>query len=144
MTLKRWRWAIFLVPASIYLFSHFHRVAPAVVATDLMRAFDIGASTLGALAAIYPYTFAATALVAGSLVDAFGSRWTLALGCVAMGAGSAVFGLAPVFSVAVAGRFVTSLGASVILIAWLTLLAGSGRFSTEASCRCSSAFCSSI
>jgi len=117
------RWAIFLVPAAIYLFSYFHRVAPAVVATDLMREFAISASTLGALAAIYPYTFAAMALVAGSLVETLGSRWTLALGCVAVGAGSAVFGVAPVFSIAVVGRLVTSLGASVILIAWLTLLA---------------------
>jgi len=120
---RRWRWAIFLVPASIYLFSYFHRVAPAVVATDLMRAFSIGGSTLGALAAIYPYTFVVMALVAGSLVDTLGSRWTLTLGCLAMGAGSALFGVAPVFSVAVAGRLLTSLGASVILIAWLTLLA---------------------
>jgi sugar phosphate permease len=117
------RWAIFLVPASIYLFSYFHRVAPAVVATDLMREFAIPASTLGALAAIYPYTFAAMALVAGSLVETLGSRWTLTTGCVAVGAGSVLFGIAPVFSVAVAGRLLTSLGASVILVAWLTLLA---------------------
>src|SRR5207244_4789427 len=76
------RWVILLVPASLYLFSWVHRVAPAVVAADLMRAFSITAAALGNLAAIYPYVFAAMALVAGSLADTLGPRWTIALGGV--------------------------------------------------------------
>jgi len=121
--LVRWRWAVFVVPASIYLFSHFHRVAPAVVAADLMRAFSISGSSLGTLAAIYPYTFVAMALVAGSLVDTLGPRWTLTVGCLTMGGGSVLFGVASLFPIAFAGRFLVGLGASVILIAWLALLA---------------------
>ena len=121
--LRPWRIAVFLVPASLYLFSNFHRVAPAVVATDLMRAFALDAATLGTLAAIYPYTFTAMALVAGSLVDTLGPRWTLTAGCLTMAAGTAVFGIAPAFPVAFAARLLVSVGASVILIAWLTLLA---------------------
>src|SRR2546426_1005201 len=81
-----------LVPASLYVFSWVHRVAPAVVAADLMRAFSITAAALGNLAAIYPYVFAAMALVAGGLTDTLGPRWTLALGGATMGLGAAVFG----------------------------------------------------
>lgn len=110
-----------LVPASLYVFSWVHRVAPAVVATDLMRAFGITAAALGNLAAIYPYVFAAMALVAGSLADTLGPRWTITLGGATMGAGAVVFGLAPSFDVAVAGRLAVGLGASVMLIAWLAL-----------------------
>ena len=110
-----------VVPASLYIFSWLHRVAPAVVATDLMRAFSITAAALGNLAAIYPYVFAAMALVAGSLADTLGPRWTIALGGVAMGGGAVVFGLAPSFDVAFAGRLCVGLGASVMLIAWLAL-----------------------
>jgi MFS family permease len=40
-----------------------------------------------------------------------------------MAMGTVLFGLAPVFGVAVAGRFLIGLGASVILIAWLSLAA---------------------
>jgi len=76
----RERWLILTVPASIYFFSYFHRVAPAVVAGDLMRTFSITAASLGNLAAIYPYVFAAMALVAGSLAETLGPRWTLSLG----------------------------------------------------------------
>jgi sugar phosphate permease len=109
------------VPASLYVFSWVHRVAPAVVAADLMRAFGITAAALGNLAAIYPYVFAAMALVAGSLADTLGPRWTIAAGGATMGGGAVLFGLAPTFDVAFAGRLLVGLGASVMLIAWLSL-----------------------
>lgn len=123
MTLRTARCLAVVVPAALYVFSWFHRVAPAVVAGDLMRALGVTAATLGVLAAIYPYVFAAMALVAGSLADTLGPRRTLTLGATAMGAGAVVFGLAPGFAVAVAGRLLVSLGASVMLIAWLSLAA---------------------
>ena len=72
-------------------------------------------------AAIYPYVFVVMALVGGSLVETLGAPLTIASGATAMAFGAALFGLAPVFGVAVAGRFLVGLGASVILIAWLTL-----------------------
>jgi len=121
VTLRQARWLMLIVPASLYLVSWFHRVAPAVVAADLMRAFSISASALGNLAAIYPYVFAAMALVAGSLADTLGPRWTIALGGATMGVGAALFGAAPTFDVAFAGRLLVGLGASVLLIAWLSL-----------------------
>jgi MFS family permease len=117
------RFVMVAVPASLYLLSYFHRVAPAVVAADLMRAFGISAAALAQLAAVYPYVFVAMALVAGSLADGIGPRWTLALGGVGMAFGAALFGLAPSFSIAVVGRLVVGLGASVVLIAWLSLIA---------------------
>src|SRR3990172_1277967 len=103
-----------LVPASLYVFSWLHRVAPAVVATDLMRAFSITAAALGTLAAIYPYVFAAMALVAGSLADTLGPRWTISLGATTMGAGAVLFGLAPTFGEAFGGRLLVGLGAAVV------------------------------
>ena len=120
---RRIRRLILLAPAAIYFFSYFHRVAPAVVAQDLMRAFSIPAASLGQLAAIYPYVFAVMALPAGSLADTLGPRWTLTLGAVMMGFGATLFGLAPVFGVAYAGRLLVGLGASVILISFLRLAA---------------------
>src|SRR5215510_3720527 len=117
------RTAVLVVPPTIYLLSNFHRVAPAVVAADLMKAFSITASSLGTLAAIYPYVFVVMALVAGSLVETLGPRLTLTSGTAAMAVGTVLFGLAPVFGVAAVGRLLIGLGASVILIAWLSLAA---------------------
>ena len=123
MSLRGARWLMLLVPASLYVFSWLHRVAPAVVAEDLMRAFTISAAALGNLSAIYPYVFAVMALVAGSLADTLGPRRTIALGGGTMGLGAVLFGLAPTFSLAFAGRLLVGLGASVLLIAWLALAA---------------------
>jgi MFS family permease len=123
VTLRRARVTVLLVPATVYFFSYFHRVAPAVVAADLMRAFAISAASLGTLVSIYPYVFAGMALVAGSLADTLGPRWTLALGATTMGLGAALFGVAPTFAVAFGGRLLVGLGASVVLISWLSLAA---------------------
>lgn len=117
------RWGVLVVPALLYFLSYFHRVAPVVVAGDLMAAFAVSAATLGALSAIYPYCFAAMALPGGSLADFLGARRTLVLGGLSMSAGSVLFGLAPGFGEAFAGRLLVGLGASVILIAGLRLAA---------------------
>lgn len=117
------RWWILAAPAVLYFLSYFHRVAPVVVAGDLMRAFGVTAAALGNLSAVYPYCFAFMALPGGSLADTLGPRRTLTLGALTMSAGSGLFGLAPSFGVAVAGRLLVGLGASVILIASLRLAA---------------------
>jgi sugar phosphate permease len=120
---RRIRWLVLVIPSAIYFFSYFHRVASAVVAADVMRAFDISAAALGTLTAVYPYVFVAMALVAGSLAETLGPRRTLALGGFGMGVGALVFGAAPVFGVAVLGRLLVGMGASVVLISFLCLAA---------------------
>ena len=120
---RRIRWWIIAVPAVLYFFSYFHRIAPAVVAQDLMRAFSVSAAALGQLSAVYPYSFAAMALPGGSLSDTLGPRRTLSLGALTMSAGSILFGLAPSFGAAFGGRLLVGLGASVMLIASLRLCA---------------------
>jgi len=117
------RWAVLVVPALLYFLSYFHRVAPVVVASDLMAAFAVSAAVLGTLSAIYPYCFAAMALPGGSLADILGPRKTLTLGGLSMSAGSILFGLAPGFGAAFTGRLLVGLGASVLLIAGLRLAA---------------------
>lgn len=117
------RWGVLIVPALLYFLSYFHRVAPVVVAEDLMAAFAVSAATLGALSAIYPYCFAVMALPGGSLADLLGPRRILTLGGLSMGAGSVLFGLASGFGAALIGRLLVGLGASVMLIGGLRLAA---------------------
>jgi len=114
---------VLVVPAAIYFLSYFHRVAPGVVAADLMQAFSITAASLGVLAAIYPYVFVAMAFVPGSLVETLGRRTLPLVVCTALYvvcwiALVAPLGLRP--SIAMLGPlfFVMGLAASSLILVW--------------------------
>ena len=53
VTSHPYKWVIFGVLAGQYLFGYFHRVCAAVVAPELIKAFDISGTALGVLASGY-------------------------------------------------------------------------------------------
>src|SRR3990172_8317582 len=115
----RVRLLIYSVLAVSYMLVFFHRIAPAVVATDLMRAFDTTGAALGSLAAIYFYVYAAMQIPAGVLADTLGVRRAGSAGALLAGVGSIVFALAPSFTVATFGRFLVGLGVSVVFVGFM-------------------------
>ncbi len=106
-----------------YFLSFFHRVAPATIANDLVAAFSIDAAALGVLAATYFAIYTVMQVPTGILADTLGPRRILCVGGVVAGIGSLLFGLAPGFELAVAGRALIGLGVSVVFIAMLKLVA---------------------
>jgi len=130
---KRLRNLVMLLALGSYLMSMFHRVAPAAIARDLAAAFEIGAASLGVLAATYFYVLTLMQIPTGVLADTLGPRRILALGGLVAGAGSLLFGLAPTFELALAGRTLVGFGVSVAFIAMLKLIAvwyAENRFAT--------------
>jgi sugar phosphate permease len=119
--LRRLRWTAFTLVVLGLVLSFFHRLAPAVIAGELQQAFHVGGAALGALAATYFYIYAVMQLPTGVLADTLGPRRIVALGAVAVGIGSIVFGMAETLSVAGAGRTLVGLGVSVMFIAMLKL-----------------------
>lgn len=110
------RWSIFLILIATYVLVYFHRMAPAVVATDLMSAFGASGASLGSLAAIYFFVYAGIQIPSGVLADTLGTRTAVIAGNLAAGFGSILFGLAQSFSVTCAGRFLVGLGVSVVFV----------------------------
>ena len=106
-----------------YLLSFFHRVAPAAIAQDLAAAFQISGAALGSLAATYFYIYTLMQVPTGILADTLGPRKILFLGGLVAGGGSLLFGLAPSFELAFAGRALVGLGVSVSVIAMLKQIA---------------------
>lgn len=102
-----------------YVLSFFHRTAPASIAGELTRAFDIPRAVLGTLAATYFYVYTVLQIPVGVLADTFGPRRLLTAGSLVAGAGSLVFAFAPVWEVAAAGRTLVGVGVSVAFIAVL-------------------------
>ncbi len=120
---KRHRWLALGVVCVSYVLSFFQRFAPTSIAQDLSSAFQISATSLGALAATYFYVYTVMQIPTGVLVDTWGPRRILIVGGLIAGVGSVLFGLSPTFSWALVGRTLIGLGVSVTFIAMLKLIA---------------------
>ena len=113
---QRLRWTIFAILILAYMTVFFHRMAPGVVAGELMATFQTSGAALGSLAAMYYYIYTAMQIPAGVLADTLGPRFGVALACLVAGLGSVLFGLAETFEVASIGRFLVGLGVSVVFV----------------------------
>lgn len=117
-TLKyRRRWFIFWVLAAQYLLSYFHRIAPAVVAPELVKTFNISGASLGLLASAYLYSYTIMQIPVGIFSDSLGPRKTITIFSLIAAAGSVLFGLSPDYIAAVASRVLIGLGVSAVFVA---------------------------
>lgn len=110
------RWSIYTILVVTYMLVFFHRMAPAVISADLMKAFNTSGAALGSLAAMYFYIYTAMQIPAGVLADTLGARVTVTVGSLIAGIGSLLFGLADTFAGVSSGRAMVGLGVSVVLI----------------------------
>ncbi len=104
------------IPAFLFLIAFFHRVAPGVIAKDLMQAFDATGTIVGLLSSTYFYAYAGLMVPAGLVIDAFGVRRVVATGGAVMGLGTLAMGIAQGQGLLFAGRFAVGLGATVTFI----------------------------
>ncbi len=100
------------VLALVYVVSYFHRIAPAVLAKDLMASFEATGVEVATMAALYLYAFAAMQFVVGAAVDAWGPRRAVAAGAVMMAAGGSVFAARASCPLSATRRNVRSAGCS--------------------------------
>ena len=91
----RLAWTVWGIGALFYLMGFFHRIAPAVITTELMQTFGINASGLGNLSALYFYAYVAMQIPTGILADIWGPRRLLSAGALVAGCGALLFALPP-------------------------------------------------
>jgi MFS family permease len=120
-SISRLRWIVFAFGAAGFFISFFHRVAPAAIAEDLTRIFDLSGAALGTLAATYFYVYAVMQLPTGVLADTLGPRRVLSAGALVAGIGSILFGAATTWPMAALGRTLAGLGVSVAFVCLLKL-----------------------
>lgn len=112
-------WSVWGTAAFFYLAGFYLRVSPAVMTTELMRAFNITAGDLGNFSAVYFYTYVLMQIPTGVLVDSWGAQRLLILGSVAAAAGTLIFGATSNFVVASAGR---ALVGGATAVGWVVTL----------------------
>ena len=120
---RRLRGLAYALGAAAFILAFFHRVAPGAIAADLRAAFDTSATTLGFIAALYFYPYAAMQLPSGVLADSIGPRRLLTAGSVVAGIGSLLFAFAPSVDWLLAGRALVGLGVAVVFVSVLKLIA---------------------
>jgi sugar phosphate permease len=107
------------VAATFYLAGFYLRVSPAVMTTELMRDFGIGAGELGNFSAAYFYAYVLMQIPTGILVDTWGARKLLIGGSLAAAVGTLIFGATTNVALAWIGRAVVG-GATAV--GWVVTL----------------------
>ncbi len=120
---EHYRRSIFWVLAFGYVLVFFHRLCPAVVATDMMTDLHAGGALIGFLSSAYFYPYALMQLPTGLLSDSWGPRRTITLFLAAACIGSILLGLAPSPTWAIVGRVLAGLGVSTLFVCTLKILA---------------------
>ncbi len=118
---RKYRWLMISILGSIYFLACIHRVAPTVIARDLMEAFHADAATLGLIASAYFFLYSAVQPPVGILSDTIGPRKVIVLFTVISAAGGFLFAVASSASMAILGRALIGAGVGGIFIPSLTI-----------------------
>lgn len=114
------RWIVFSVCCLVYFFVYFHRVSTSVIAPDLLRDFDVGATALGFMSSMYFYLYAFEQPMVGYLADWLGPRRVIGYWSLAAAAGCLLFAVAPNIGWASAGRALIGLGVGGVYVPAIT------------------------
>jgi sugar phosphate permease len=111
-----YRWLIFWIFGIQYILLFFHRVCPAILAPEFVKAFNVSGVELGILSSAYFYPYAFMQVPIGMLSDRWGARKTASIfGLVAV-LGIVLFAVSGTFHFATFSRVLVGLGVSAIFV----------------------------
>jgi len=119
----KYRWVVFVILALAYFFVYFHRVSTAVVATDIMNSFGVGAASIGLLGSAYFYAYTAMQLPSGILSDSWGVKKTAGVFTLLAAVGAVLTGVASNFTMVLVGRVLIGIGVAMVYIPVMKVLA---------------------
>lgn len=121
-----YRWAIFAVLALAYFFVYFHRTTGGAISDTLQDFFGVGTASVALLASAYLYAYTLMQIPSGILTDKFGPRKAATIFIFLIAAGSilsAVSAAADNFTLMIVGKFIIGIGAAVVYIPIMKVLA---------------------
>jgi sugar phosphate permease len=122
MSFAKYRYLIFGILGAAYILVFFHRLAPAIVAVDMMRDLKTGGALMGILSSAYFYPYALMQIPAGLLSDSWGPRRSVALFFIFAAAGSVLLAFAQSASMAIVARIIVGLGVATVFVPTLKIL----------------------
>ena len=118
----KYRYFIFAILGTAYVLVFFHRLAPAVVAVDMMRDLQASGALMGILASAYFYPYALMQIPAGLLADSWGPRRSITFFFIFAAAGAVALALAQSVSAAILARIVVGLGVAMVFVPTMKIL----------------------
>ncbi|MCX7983081.1 MAG: MFS transporter [Syntrophales bacterium] len=118
---KTYRWYLLGIIALLYFFVCLHRLAPTVIARDLILSLKTDSFLLGLISSAYFYLYSAMQPLVGILTDTTGPRRVIISSYLIAGVGSCIFGLATTPAMALAGRALVGFGMAGVFIPALKL-----------------------
>lgn len=117
------RWILWGILALTFLLVNIYRLSTAVIADELMAAFQASGTQLGVIHAMFFAVYAVMQIPTGLLVDRIGPRRTAAVGAGVMNLGAIWFSISGSYQTALGARFFIGLGGSVIFVSMLRFAA---------------------
>lgn len=114
-------WIIWGLGAAFFFSEYFARVAPSVMANDLMRDFHVEAFALGSLSAFFYYAYVSMQIPVGMLVDRYGPHKLLTFTALICSVGAILFASAHTIFTAEMGRLLMGFGAAFAFVGSLKL-----------------------
>lgn len=114
-------WLIWGLGAAFFFAEYYARVAPSVMAQDLMQAFQVNAFALGGLSAFFYYAYISMQLPVGMMMDKYGPHRLLTITALICAVGAFVFTYAINIYFADFGRLLMGFGAAFAFVGSLKL-----------------------
>ncbi len=115
-------YGLFALMSVAYMLTPFHRVSPAIMATDIMASLQLNATDMGLLASIFFVTYGIMQIPGGLLTDGVGPRRLLPVMVALSALGAVVFAMAENVFMAIVGRGLIGVGVSVIFLCAMKLI----------------------
>ncbi|WP_343206475.1 MFS transporter [Bacillus sp. B15-48] len=115
-------WVVFGCVLVTYLFMSAQRTAPGLITGELMRDFQVTASTIGLIASIQFFIYTVLQIPMGILADRFGPNFFLIIGAVLTGLGTIIYSLGTDEYVLFFARILTGTGDATIWVNMVLIL----------------------
>lgn len=122
----KYRWAIFAVLALAYFFVYFHRTTGGGISDTIQDFFGVGSASVALLASAYLYAYTLMQLPSGVLTDKLGPKKAASIFIVVIAIGSVLSAYSATignFNLMIVGKFLIGVGAAVVYIPIMKILA---------------------
>ena len=116
---SRFRWVVFASVLFTYLLISSQRTAPGLITDQVMRDFNVTATTIGLLTSIQFFVYTGLQIPMGMLADRFGPNFFLIIGAILTGVGTMIYSLGTHEYILFFARIMTGLGDATI---WVNLV----------------------